>query len=90
MDLQSRSDRDCMTPALKKKMDEAFQIEVERASKCCDTCRYRCLNSQIYFEYGFTAAVEEMEKMNQGAREFSVDAKALEPVDLNELREVKE
>lgn len=47
-----------MTPELTKIMNELRDKEMEQAALCCDTCHQKFINSTIYWDYGFTAAVQ--------------------------------
>lgn len=44
-----------------KQVQSAYKIELAKAEKCCESCRDRMLESQIYFEYGYTAALSDLQ-----------------------------
>jgi hypothetical protein len=51
-----------MSEELKKTRDAAYEKEKGRATRCCENCLNKFINSEIYFDYGFYSAVEAMSK----------------------------
>jgi hypothetical protein len=46
---------------MKEQMKASYQIELAKAEKCCGSCRDIMLESHIYFEYGYTAALTDLQ-----------------------------